>query len=398
MADQEYVRAWLLDQEVKYLNHGAFGACPAAILEARARWQREFEGNPLRFVFERFESQHEAARGALAGFLGASRERLVFTTNATEAVNMVLKSLPLKAGDRLLATNHNYPGCLAALDRVAERSGAEVVKLDIPFPPESSEQITEIVLRAADRGGARLALIDHVSSESALVFPVAEIVAGLAERGVDTLVDGAHAPGMLPLDLDALGAAWYAGNCHKWLCAPKGAAFLHARPELQGRLEAVVVSWGYSERVEGHTSFDGYLGSTPFLRRHQWQGTRDLAAFLSVPAAIAFQREHRWPEVRRRCHELALRTRDRIGALTSLPPICDEHGFAQMVAAALPEGQDPEALKAALLERYRIEVPITLHRGRAYVRVSFQGYNTEADADALLAALAELLSARRGTR
>lgn len=205
---------WQLDRDIRYLNHGGFGACPSSILEARYQWQKDFESNPLRFVFERFQDQHKIAGKSLAAFLGTSPEELVFTANATEGVNIVLKSMDLKPGDRLISTNHTYPGCRAALLRAAERSGAEVITVDIPFPLESKDQIIEPILAAAERG-ARLALIDHVSSESALIFPIKEIVAGLAERGVDTIVDGAHAPGMLPLDLEAIGAAWYAGNCHK---------------------------------------------------------------------------------------------------------------------------------------------------------------------------------------
>jgi isopenicillin-N epimerase len=206
---------------------------------------------------------------------------------------------------------------------------------------------------------------------------------------VDLLFDGAHVPGQIPLHLDELGADFYTGNCHKWLCAPKGVGFLHARPEHHRLLDATVVSWGYSTEITGHTGFEAYTGSTLLERRLQWQGTRDLAAFLSVPAALAFLARHDWDRVRVECHALAAETLHRVCAFTGLSPIGRDADFGQMVAIPVPP-MDADRLKETLFDRFRIEVPVTSHCGRLFVRLSLQGYNTPEEADALVAALREI--------
>lgn len=381
---------FLLDPEVIFLNHGSFGACPRPVFESYQRWQRELERQPVELLGRRSATLLAEARARLADYLGARADDLVFITNTTTGVNAVARSLCLEAGDEVLATDQEYGACDNVWRLVCSAAGARYLRRPVPLPLAADPLETVEAIWRGVTSRTRVLYLSQITSTTALILPVAELCRRAREAGVLSVIDGAHAPGQLALDLEALGADVFIGNCHKWLCAPKGSAFLHARPEVQARIEAAIVSWGYSERVEGHTAFAGYLGSTPFLRRHQWQGTRDLSAFLAVPAAIDFQREHRWEEVRRRCHELARRTLDRIGALTGLPPISSEKGFAQMVAAPLPASVVPEALKAAL-EARRLEVPVTTHLGRPYVRISFQGYNTDADADALVAALAELI-------
>jgi isopenicillin-N epimerase len=239
----------------------------------------------------------------------------------------------------------------------------------------------------------RLIFLSHITSTPALIFPVSEVCRRARELGILTLVDGAHAPGHIHLALDELGADFYTGNCHKWLCGPKGAAFVHVRPEHHSLLDALVISWGYLDDFRTHTGFDAYTGSTLLERRHQWQGTRDISAFLAVPAAIDFQARHGWEDVRAACHALACETRDRIDEITGLAAICADDDFGQMAAVTLPPCQ-PDALRSALYERHRIEVAVTTHGKSNLVRIAFQGYNTGADADALLVALRSEL--RRG--
>jgi isopenicillin-N epimerase len=229
----------------------------------------------------------------------------------------------------------------------------------------------------------RVIFLSHITSPTALTFPVAEICRRARAAGILTIVDGAHAPGQVPLNLTKLGADIYTGACHKWLCAPKGAAFLYARPEVQPWLEPLVVSWGWEAEKPGPSRFVDW---------HEWQGTRDLAAYLTVPAAICFQAEHDWDDVGRRCHQLAVETRGRIDALTGLPPISPDTWFMQFFAARLPEC-DLDVLKVRLYDEHRIEAPLIRWNGQAFIRVSFQVYNDEADADALLRALAQLLPA-----
>ncbi len=383
---------FLLDPGIVFLNHGSFGACPTEVLAAQHAWQREMERNPVEFLGRRSGALLAASRERLAAYLGARAGDLVFLANATTGVNTVARSLDLRAGDEVLTTDHEYGACDAAWEFACRRSGARYVRVEIPLPFAAGEFADRLLAAVTPR--TRVVFASHIASTTGLIFPVGELCERAREMGVLTMIDGAHAPGHVPLSLDALGADFYAGNCHKWLCAPKGAGFLHVRPDHHARLDGVVVSWGYCAEVEGHTGFDAYTGSTVLERRHQWQGTRDLSAFLAVPAAIDFQAGHGWDEVRPRCHALLGETRDRIRARTGLAPICADRDFGQMVAIALPPC-DPEALRAALFERHRIEVPITTHRGRQFVRPSFQGYNTRADADALVAALAgELRLAR----
>src|SRR5881628_2364797 len=294
----DLARFWTLDPPVAFLNHGSFGACPRPVLEAQQRLRERLERQPVRFFVRDLEALLDDARRVLAAFLGAEPEGLVFVTNATTAVNAVLRSLALAPGDQLLVTDHAYNACRNALDFVAAAARAEVVVVPVPFPLASADAVVEAVLaRATPR--TRLALLDHVTSPTGLVLPIERLVRELAGRGVDTLVDGAHAPGMLPLDLGALGAAYYAGNCHKWLCAPKGAGFLHARREAQPILEPLAVSWDWP--------------ADAWAERHRWAGTHDPSPHLAVAAAIDFQAEHEWDAVRARCHVLAARAARELG-------------------------------------------------------------------------------------
>ncbi|MBC7605230.1 MAG: aminotransferase class V-fold PLP-dependent enzyme, partial [Ramlibacter sp.] len=231
----------------------------------------------------------------------------------------------------------------------------------------------------------RLIYLSHITSTTALILPVADICHAARERGIATLIDGAHAPGQIDLNLDAIGADFYVGNCHKWLCAPKGAAFLHARPEHHAMLDATVISWGYAQGTGGHTGFDAYLGRSVFERRLQWQGTRDIAAWLAVPDALAFQARHDWPAVRERCHSLARHALEVLTQRHGLAPIAQNDDWAQMVAIPVP-AQDGESLRQRLYDESNIEIAVTSHAGQVFVRISIQGYNTMGDVEALIAA------------
>ncbi|HQT94464.1 MAG TPA: aminotransferase class V-fold PLP-dependent enzyme [Thermoanaerobaculaceae bacterium] len=373
---------FLLRPGVVYLNHGSFGACPRPVFERYQAWQRELEAEPVEFLGRRFTALMRAARESLAAFAGADPDDLVFVPNATTGLNALARSLRLDPGDEVLATDHEY----GALDRtwtfVCEKLGARYVRRPLPLPIASTEEILDAVWSGVGNR-TRVLFLSHVTSTTAIVFPVTELVRRARERGILTVIDGAHAPGQIPLDLAALGTDFYAGNCHKWMNAPKGSAFLYARAEVQPLLEPLVVSWGWhSDRP----------GPSRFVDEHEWQGTRDVAAYLAVPAAIEFMAEHDWPEVQRACHDLATAARDRINALTGLPPLTPAAGgwFGQMATVALPPC-DHEALQRRLFDEFAIEVPTFSWNGGSYLRVSIQAYNDASDVDALVAALSRLL-------
>ncbi len=373
---------FLLREDVVFLNHGSFGACPKSVFEAYQRWQRELEEEPVLFLDRRFATLMAEARLALASYVGADRDDLVFTTNATTAMNIVARSLPLAAGDEVLSTDHEY----GAIDRtwrlVCQRRGATYVRAEVPVPLCSAEDVVEAVwARVTPR--TRVFSVSHITSPTAIVFPVAELVRRAREAGIATVVDGAHAPGQVALALDRLGADFYAGNCHKWMMAPKGAGFLHARRECQGLLEPLVVSWGWEAEKPGPSRF---------VDHHEWQGTRDVAAFLSVPEAIRFMAEHHWDEVRKRCHMLLRRARAAVTEATDLFPLTPDSSdwYVQMAAFPLPTVAAKE-FQRLLFDEFRIEIPVIPWNGRSLLRPSVQGYNTAEDVDALGEALKGLL-------
>ncbi len=380
---------FLLDPDTVFLNHGSFGACPAEVFAAYQAWQRELERNPVAFLGRRSAALLLQARERLAAHLGADASDMVFVANATTGVSIVARSLALGPGDEVLATDHEYGACDAAWRFVCARAGASYRRVEIPLPFDAERFAERLLAETTPR--TRLIFASHITSTTALTFPVATLCAAARERGIATLVDGAHAPGQIELDLQRIGADYYTGNCHKWLCGPKGAAFLHVRPERQATLDATVVSWGYlaaEASAGGDTDFDAYTGRSLLERRLQWQGTRDIAAFLTVPAAIEFQQRHDWPAWRERCHAMAAGSLHRVLARNGMPPIASDAAFAQMVAIPV-RCTDAEGLRQWLYERRRIEVPVTQHGGAAFVRLSVQAYNTEADLAVLEAALAE---------
>ncbi|KPF42330.1 aminotransferase class V [beta proteobacterium AAP121] len=386
---------FLLDPDIHFLNHGSFGACPKPVFEALQHWQLAMERNPVEFLGRRSAALLRAARERLAAHLGANADDLVFVPNATTGVNTVAQSLALQPGDEILTTDHEYGACDATWRHVCQRTGAIYRRVEIPLPFEAGEFADRLLAAVTPR--TRLIFVSHLTSTTALIFPLAALCAAARERGIATLVDGAHAPGQIDLDLDALGADFYTGNCHKWLCAPKGAAFLHVRPERQREVHAPVVSWGYvagedgaantSASAGGHTGFDAYAGRTLLERRLQWQGTRDIAAWLSVPAALDFLATHGWPAHRATSHQRALALQARVLARNGLPPIARDADFGQMVPIPV-RSTDPEGLRARLFEQHRIEVPVTQHTGRVFVRVSVQAYTLDRELQALENALA----------
>lgn len=373
---------FLLDPEVHFLNHGSFGACPKPVFADYQRWQLEMERQPVHFVQHRLHAELKLARQTLGEFINAPADDLVFVDNATWGVNVIARSLSLAAGDEVLTTDHEYGACERAWEWQTAKMGARVVRQPIPLPVTTHEAFVE-TFWAGVTPRTKVIYLSHITSPTALIFPIAEICRRAREAGILTVIDGAHAPGQLALDMQAIGADIYTGNLHKWLSAPKGAGFLYVRPEHQSWVESLVISWGW-----GRSGIDP---DATFVDRNEWQGTRDHAAFLAVPAAIAFQREHDWNAVRARCHAMLRATRDRIAALTGLPPICPDTGewFLQLATCPI-HASDPVAMKTRLIDEFRIEIPVYSWRGQGMVRISVQGYTSQADLDALVDALTVL--------
>lgn len=380
---------WTLDPEVTFLNHGSFGACPAAVLDRQTELRRQLESQPVDFFVRRYYPALDEARAALAEFVGADPEDLAFVHNATTGVNAVLGSRRFDPGDELLVTDHAYGACRNALDFVAERWDAKVIVATLPFPTTGDDELVEtITALVTDR--TRLALIDHVTSATALVLPIKRIVDELNARGVDVLVDGAHAPGMVPLDISALGAAYYTGNCHKWICAPKGAAFLWARPDLKDDVRPPVISHGAGMPVDDRSRF-----------RHEfdWVGTQDPTAWLCVPAALSAMERMLpggWPAVMEANRALVLEGRDILLDRLGFEPAAPDANIGSIATLILPDGpanppsplyEDP--LQVHLWERHKIEVPIGPFpkAPNRVLRISAQLYNTRGDYEKLADAL-----------
>ena len=375
---------FLLDPKIVFLNHGSYGACPRDVIRARHEWELEMERNPVEFLGRRSAELLRSSRERLAAFLGARADHLVYVPNATTGVNVVANSLDLRPGDEVIVNDLEYGACIATWARVCEQRGAVLRNVNIPLPLRDESFGSSLLEAVTPR--TRLVLVSHIASATALKLPIEALLRELRARGVLTLVDGAHAPGQIDLALDELGADFYTGNCHKWLCAPKGAAFLHVRPEHHAMPHAPVTSWGYVPS-EGGSARDGFTGRSVFERRLQWQGTRDIAAWLSVPAAIDWLAQHDWPSHRRRCHVMAIELMHRVAVRYGMAPIGRDADFVQMVPIPVPH-RDAPALRRSLFEEHRIEVPVTQHAGRSFVRVSVQAYNTEAELQALEDALA----------
>lgn len=373
---------FLLRRDVTFLNHGSFGACPRPVFDTYQTWQRELEAEPVDFLGRRIRGLLAAARGRLADYVGTHADNLTFAPNATHGVNIVARSLELRPGDEVLSTDHEY----GAVDRAwrfnCGMRGARYVNQPIGLPVRDAGEVAD-QLWAGVTGRTRAIVLSHISSSTALIFPVAEICRRARAAGLLTVVDGAHAPGQIDLALDALGADFYTGNCHKWLCNQRASGFLYARPEVQPLLRPLVVSWGWeAERP----------GPSPFIDHFEWTGTMDPSAYLSVPAAIDFQARHNWPVVRVACHRLLLDASRRLGELTGLPPISPDSvdWWVQMRTLPLPPC-DAEAVQARLWDEFQVEVPIISWQGRQFVRVSIQCYNGPRDVDRLLEGLARLL-------
>jgi len=371
---------FLLRPDIIFLNHGSFGACPRPVFDEYQRWQLELERQPVEFLGRRFDDLMRAAREPLAAYVNCDADDLVYVSNATTGLNIVARSLKLNAGDEIVTTDHEY----GALDRTwefsREKSGAVYKRVEIPIPVTTAEDFIERIWSAVTPR-TRVLFLSHITSPTALIFPLQELCRRARAAGILSIIDGAHAVGQIPLDLRAIDADVYSSNCHKWLCAPKGSAFLYVRRALQSQIEPLVVSWGWHPEQPARSSF---------VQAQEWQGTRDIAAHLATPRAIQFLQENDWNTVRAECHALARYAQTKIRARFGLAALSTPAWFAQMVTLPLPPCA--REIKTRLYDEFRIEVPLIEWNDRQFLRVSAQAYNTRADIDALDAALGKIFA------
>ncbi|MBN2045208.1 MAG: aminotransferase class V-fold PLP-dependent enzyme [Anaerolineales bacterium] len=376
---------FLLDPEITFLNHGSFGATPKPVWDVYLAWQARLERQPVKFMARELSGELKKARRVLGQYLNADADDLVFIPNATFGVNLVARSLDLKPDDEILMTDHEYGACENVWEFLSTKKGFKAIRQPIRLPLRSPQQVAEQFWQGVT-SRTRAIFISHITSPTAIRLPVELICRYARAAGIMTIIDGAHAPGQIAVDLEAIDPDFYLGNCHKWMMSPKGAGFLYTRKAAQPQVEPLVVSWGWGENAS-------YSTGSRYIDRLEWCGTKDPSAYLSVPAAISFQAEHAWPKVQSCCQEILSEAIDRLNFLTGLEtiylPECEP--FVQMAVARLPGAVDLVELKQALDQQYRVEVPCIQWGEEKFIRVSVQGYNTPSDIDLLVTALESLL-------
>jgi len=371
---------FFLRRDWRLLNNGSFGACPRPVFEVYQRWQAEFEHHPGEFV-GRWASLMEEARTKLAAYLHTDQSRLAFVTNATMGVNAVTHSLRswLQPGDEVLTTNHEYGACNHAWEFNCQKTGAHYINYPIDLPLHSEAEFVERFW-AGVTPRTRVIYLSHTTSPTALTFPLEEICRRARAAGILTVIDGAHVPGQRDLFLDEIGADFYTGNCHKWMGAPKGTAFLYVRDDKQHLIEPLIV---------GHGWHLGEKSAKPLIDYVEQYGTRDLAAFLAIPAALEYMAAHDWPQVRAHCHAMALDTKRTIERMFHTESICPEEfaWFSQLCPIRLPDNTDMGKLGKLLHEHYQIEMPMITWGNYKIARLSVQIYTTQDELDAFVEAI-----------
>ncbi|MFM1857499.1 MAG: hypothetical protein RLZ05_559 [Bacteroidota bacterium] len=372
---------FLLRSDITYLNFGSFGACPKPVFDRYQQYQLELEQEPVQFIVQNGLEYLATSRKALAAYLQADSDDLVYVVNPSHAVNIVAKSLSLKPGDEILTSSWEYGACDRTWQYYCDKSGANYIKQPIRLPIESAEDfVAQFLQGISDK--TKLIFLSHITSSTALRFPVESIIREATKRGILTFIDGAHAPGQIPLNLTSLGVDFYTGACHKWMMTPKGSSFLYAKKSQQSLLDPLVISWGYNSDHPSHSRFLDY---------HQTQGTRDFSAFLCIPAALEFMQQNSWEQVSAACRALVLDNAPRFYELLGAKPLAPlrEEFILQLCSFQL-QTNDAERIKSILFNEYKIEVPVMRHGDKVFLRYSIQAFNSQTDLDQLYNALAAI--------
>ncbi len=374
---------FLLKPEITYLNFGSFGACPKPVFDAYQQWQRQLEEEPVQFITVKAPHYLEDARKALSNYVNCDADDIVMVTNPSYGINIIAKSLSLNKGDEILSTNLEYGALDRTWDYYCGKAGPTYVRQPVTLPLISKEKFIDDFFKGLSPK-TKAVFISHITSATALIFPVKEICAIAKEKGLLTIVDGAHVPGHIELNIKDLDADIYTGACHKWMCAPKGCSFLFIKKELQHLFDPLLISWGYESATPSHSKFLDY---------HQTQGTRDLSAFMTIPQVISFLNEHNWPQKAERCRQLAHSNYQRFCNLLHSQPLCPvtDEFLGQMCSVPVQTSQ-PEKLQRTLFEKYSIEIPVMKQGENIYIRYSVNVFNDQGDLDKLCAALEQIIN------
>ncbi len=372
---------FFLREDITFLNFGSFGACPKPVFEKYQQLQLELEQEPVHFITSSGLKYLEQSREALGNYLNINKDDLVYVTNPSYAVNAVAKSFNLNEGDEVLTTDLEYGACDKTWEYYCKKVGAKYVRQPISLPLQSKEQFVVDLFKGAT-SKTKLIFLSHITSSTALRFPVEEVIVTAKQKGIKVFVDGAHAPGQIPLDLKKIDVDYYTGACHKWMMTPKGSSFLYAKKELQHSIDPLVVSWGYNAM---------FPSPSQFLDCHQMNGTRDYTAFLTIPSAIDFMQKHDWTTVSANCRKLVQNNAWELCSLLNtnpLAPLIDDF-ILQLFSAEIKTTQ-PEKLHDYLLEKYKIQVPVMRHGNKVYLRYSINAFNSQEDLNKLFAAVKEI--------
>ncbi|MCC6372401.1 MAG: aminotransferase class V-fold PLP-dependent enzyme [Bacteroidia bacterium] len=374
---------FLLNPNITFLNFGSFGACPKPVFDDYQKWQLELEREPIQFIAFKSAANLKSSREALAGYINCEADDLVYVTNPSYAVNIVARSLNLKPGDEILTTNLEYGACDKIWNFVCKKTGAKYIRQKIELPLTSKEKFVDDFFKGLS-ANTKIVFIGQITSATALILPVKEICEIAKQKGLMTIIDGAHVPGHIPLNLSELKADIYTAACHKWMMAPKGCSFLYVKKEFQHLLDPLVVSWGYESATPSHSQFLDY---------HQMQGTRDFSAFLTIPACLRFMQENNWEQISNQCKELVLKNAARFCQLVKSQPLCPlSNEFLGQMFSIPVKCKEPEKLQRLLYEKYKIEIPVARLDEKTFIRYSINAYNSQEDLDKLYAALDAIMT------
>ena len=380
---------FLLDPEITFLNHGSYGSCPKPVFEVYQKYQTDLESHPIKFMQEDVYKLLEISRESLSHYVNCDKDDLIFVTNPTQAVGTVIHNILINSNDEVLSTNLEYGSCDRMWTYDADQKGYKYIQAEINLPIEDKETFLNQFWSYASTQ-TKYVFISQITSTTGMILPIPEIVAEAKKRGIKTIIDGAHVPAHIPLDIKELDPDYYTGALHKWLCCPKGSSFLYVKKEKQVGIQPMLKSWGWGEEYEKFKSSVQLHSPSRFINVFQWQGTRDMSTFFTVPEAIQFQEEHDWDSVRSRSINMVIEARNRINEITKLPKICPDNWLGQMATILFPI-DDTVAFKKTLYNDYQIEMPVMRHIEHTAFRISIQGYNSEADIDHLINALEELI-------